>query len=134
MFSGHRIEDSSVSGVLFLYCTLRFQLSDQDEIGGSAGQRGGSSDAGRIRNTDQESFPHFHLILRLRLDLLGCPRVRLVHLLCPFEKENRTNTIVLSKGQYRCKAYPMLMLMLIELIFRDNHWISGCTLLIFTFL
>lgn len=106
MFSGHRIEDSSVSGVFFLYCTLRFQLSDQDEIGGSAGQRGGSSDAGRIRNTDQESFPHFHLILRLRLDLLGCPRVRLVHLLCPFEKENRTTHNSSIKGSIQMQSIP----------------------------
>lgn len=51
--------------VLFLIIHLRFQLSDHDEVGSGAGQRGGPADAGRIRNTDEESFPHFHLILRL---------------------------------------------------------------------
>lgn len=50
--------------VFFLF-HLRFQRSDQDEVGSGAGQRGGPADASRIRNTDQESFPHFHLILRL---------------------------------------------------------------------
>lgn len=110
--------------VLFFLIHLRFQLSDQDEVGSGAGQRGGPADAGRIRNTDQESFPHFHLILRLWLDLFRCPRVRL-NLICPFEKENERVEMSGSNSRDRGK----LMLMLTDLVFMswtDTSTIISC--------
>lgn len=64
---------------------LPFQLSNQDEVGRGAGQRGGPSDTGCVWNTDQESFPHLHLILRLCSDLLRRPHVALLHPIRPFE-------------------------------------------------
>lgn len=64
---------------------LPFQLSNQDEVGRGACQRGGPSDTGCIRNTDQESFPHLQLILRLQSDLLRCPHVILLCPIRPFE-------------------------------------------------
>lgn len=62
---------------------LPLQLSNQDEVGRGARQRGGASDAGCIRDTDQESFPHLQLILGLQLDLLRCHHVTLLHLIRP---------------------------------------------------
>ena len=64
---------------------LPLQLSNQDEVGRGACQRGGASDTGCIRDTDQESFPHLQLILGLQLDLLRCHHVTLIHQIHPVE-------------------------------------------------
>lgn len=75
-----------LSRFIVSFTKLPFQLTDQDEVGCGAGQRGSPSYTGCIRNTDQETFPHLHLIHRLWSDLLRCPHVSLLHPVHPLEE------------------------------------------------
>ena len=60
-----------------------FKLSDQDEVGCGAGQRGRAADAGGVRDADQEALPDLHLVLGLLPHLLSRPPVPLLRPVLP---------------------------------------------------
>lgn len=69
---------------------IPLELTHQDQVGGCASEGCSSSDACSIRNTNQKSFPHFHLVLCLSSDLFQIP---LLWSVCP------VRSVRLQRGQ-----------------------------------